>query len=135
MKPENLKQHYAQVKLEEAARVVRQMIQELPILRKRLEKWKGERKKTREVYQDLQQQHGRLSAAIDSAVLSLLEMELMDLADVSIRLNQSVRSFNLMTPDYTRLCTVLSEYLLKLPFADTAEMRMLPIPQIPPVPR
>ncbi len=120
MKPENLKQHYAQVKLEEAARVVRQMIQELPILRKRLEKWKGERKKTQEVYQDLQQQHGRLSAAIDSAVLSLLEMKLMDLADVSIRLNQSVRSFNLMTPDYTRLCTVLSEYLLKLPFADTA---------------
>ena len=77
MKPENLKQHYAQVKLEEAARVVRQMIQELPILRKRLEKWKGERKKTQEVYQDLQQQHGRLSAAIDSAVLSLLEMELI----------------------------------------------------------
>lgn len=100
--------------------MVRQMIQELPILRKRLEQWKGERKKAREVYQDLQQQRGRLSAAIDSAVLSLLEMGWMDLADVSIRLNQSVRSFNLMTPDYTRLCTVLSEYLLKLPFADTS---------------
>lgn len=115
---DNKQQHYAIVKLEEAAAVVRQMIQELPMLRRRLDQWKGDRRKAQEVYHDLQQQHSRLSSAVYSAVLSLLEMELMELADYSVRLNRSIRSFNLMTPDYTRLCAVLSDYLSRLPVTD-----------------
>ena len=48
--------YYAIVKLEEAARSIKQAVNELPILRKRLEKLKENKTKAREVYSDLQQQ-------------------------------------------------------------------------------
>ena len=118
---EDGKQHYAQAKLDEAAGVVHQMVHELPILRKRLDKWKGDKRKAHEAYQDLQRQRVRLSAALDSVILSLLEMELMEMSSYSIKLKQSVRSFNLMTPDYTRLCDVLSDFLSKLPIAGASK--------------
>lgn len=84
--------------------------------------WKNEKtaEKAQEIYQDLRQQRARLSAALDSAVLSLLEMELKETADYSIKLNRSVRSFNLMTPDYSRLFAVLADYLAKLTAASVS---------------
>lgn len=117
----NDQNHYAVVKLEEAARVIRQMINELPALRKRLDKHKGNKEKARETYNDLKQHHGRLLSAFSNAALSLLEMELPELADHSVKLSQSVKAFNLMTPNYDKLCTALSDYLTKLPVSDTLE--------------
>ena len=110
--------HYALIKLGEAARAVTQHITELPILRKRLEKHTDDKNKAREIYGDIQQQRGKLCAALSSAALSLLEMGLPDLADYSMKLNQSVRSFNLMTPDYGKLCSALTGYISKLPSSD-----------------
>ena len=51
--------YYAIVKLEEAARSIKQAVNELPILRKRLEKLKENKTKAREVYSDLQQQKNK----------------------------------------------------------------------------
>jgi hypothetical protein len=48
---------YAIAKLEEAARVVKQSIGELPALRKRLDKVKDNKPKIREAYGELQQQY------------------------------------------------------------------------------
>jgi len=110
---------YAIAKLEEAARVVKQAINELPLIRKRLDKFKDNKPKAREVYGDLQQQYSRLLGALSSAALSLMEMELTDEAEHSVKLGQSIKSFNLMTPDYTKLCAVLSGYLSKLPIAES----------------
>ena len=123
MSPDNSKQQpYAIVKLEEAARSIRQAVKELPVLRKRLDKFKENKFKAREVYNDLQQQRSKVLAALSLAVLSLQEMELPDLADYSVKLGHSIQSFNLMTPDYTKLCGVLSGYLAKLPIDGTPEM-------------
>ena len=110
---------YAIAKLEEAARIIKQAINELPALRKRLDKFKDNKPKAREVYGDLQQQYSRLLGGLSSAALSLMEMELSDEADHTIKLSQSIKSFNLMTPDYTKLCAVLSGYLDKLPIAES----------------
>ena len=82
--------HYAIVKLEEAARSIKQAVNELPILRKRLEKLKENKSKAREVYNDLQQQKNKLLSAFNTAVLSLLEMELNEIAEYSIKLSRSV---------------------------------------------
>ena len=112
---------YALVKLEEAARTVKQAINELPVLRKRLEKNKDNKPKAREVYRDLQQQFDKLLSALNVAALPLMEMELADLAAYSVKLRQSIQSFNLMTPDYAKLCAALSGYLSKLPTSDTPE--------------
>jgi len=113
---------YAIVKLEEAARIIRQSINELPILRKRLEKNIDVKPKAREIYGDLQNQHRRLLGAFDTVALSLLEIEQDELANHSVKLGQSIKSFNLMTPDYTKLCEALNSYLSRLPFIDSGEI-------------
>ena len=45
------------------------------------------------------------------------------MADYSVKLSQSVKKFNLMTPDYTKLCAALTGYLATLPLSDTAEAK------------
>jgi len=116
---DNIQTPYALAKLKEAARVVKQAVSELPNLRKRLEKHKGNKPKAREVYGDLQQQYARLLGALNSAALSLMEMDEQDTADFTVKLSRSIKGFNLMTPDYTKLCAALSGYLAKLPIAES----------------
>ena len=111
---------YAVKKLEEAARIIRQAVNELPILRKRLEKNREIKPKTREIYGDMQNQLRRLLAGLETAALSLLEAEQTDLANHTVNLASSIKSFNLMTPDYSKLCDVLTNYLSKLPIEDVA---------------
>lgn len=118
MLPEN-QTHYAVMKLNESARSIALNITDMPALRRRLEKYKDNKVKARELYNDLTNHRNRVCDAINTATLSLFEMELMDLADYSAKLNQSVKSFNLMTPDYQKLCVALSGYLTKLPVAET----------------
>lgn len=123
MLPDNNQTPYALAKLGESARVVRQSIHELPIFRKRLDRYKDNKRKAREVYTDLQQQHGRLLSAFGTLTLALSEMELPELAEYSVKLSQSIKRFNLMTPDYTKFCTALNGYLAKLPVSDTPEAK------------
>ncbi|HBH95467.1 MAG TPA: hypothetical protein DDX91_06920, partial [Ruminococcaceae bacterium] len=75
MPPENSQQYYAIAKSEEAARAVKQAANELPLLRKRLEKFKGNKLKAREIYNDLKQQKEKLLSALNTATLSFLETE------------------------------------------------------------
>lgn len=118
MPPENSQQYYAIAKLEEAARAVKQAANEFPLLRKRLKKFKENKSKAREIYNDLKQQKEKLLSALNTAVLSLLETEQSELVEYSIKLSNSVKAFNLMTPDYSKLCAVLSDYLDKLPITE-----------------
>lgn len=115
MPPENSQQYYAIAKLEEAARAVKQAANEIPLLRKRLEKYKDNKPKAREIYYDLKQQRKKLLSALNTAALSLLETEQPELANYTIKLGNSIKAFNLMTPDYSKLCAVLSDYISKLP--------------------
>ena len=125
MSPDNNQTPYAVAKLEESARIIKQAVNELPALRKRLDKYKDNKLKAREVYNDLQQQYGRLLGALSSAALSLMEMELPDIAEHSVKLRQSIKSFNLMTPDYTKLCAVLNGYLDNLPVSKTTNASII----------
>lgn len=118
MPPENSQQYYAIAKSEEAARAVKQAANELPLLRKRLEKFKGNKLKAREIYNDLKQQKEKLLSALNTATLSFLETEQPELVEYSVKLSDSVKAFNLMTPDYSKLCAVLSDYLDKLPITE-----------------
>lgn len=115
MPPENSQQYYAIAKLEEAARAVKQAVNELPLLRKRLEKFKDNKSKVREIYNDLKQQREKLLSALNTAALSLLETEQSELVEYSVKLSNSVKAFNLMTPDYSKICAVLYDYITKLP--------------------
>lgn len=114
----NIQVPFAIARLEDSARIIRQSINELPALRKRLEKNMDTKSKARDIYGDIQNQHRRLLSAIDAAALSLLEAEQDELASHSVKLGQSIKSYNLMTPDYTKLCEVLGAYLSRLPIED-----------------
>lgn len=112
---------YAFVKMDESARIIRQSINELPTLRRRLEKNRDIKPRAREIYGDLQNQFRRLLGGLDNATLSLLEAEHDDLANHTVKLGQSIKSFNLLTPDYSKLCDVLTNYLTGLPLPDQNE--------------
>ena len=112
---------YAIAKLWESARIIKQSVTELPILRNRLEENIEVRRKAREIHGDMQNQFRRLLGALNTAALSLLEEEQYEIASHTVKLGQSIKSFNLMTPDYTKLCGVLNNYLSSLPFADPSE--------------
>ena len=114
---------FALAKLTEAARAIKQVSNELPVLRKKLDKHKDNKQKAKEIYNDLQQQHARLVNALGLTVLPLMEMELPDLSDYSMKLAKSIISFNLMTPDYSKLCSALNGYLSKLPISNQTESR------------
>ncbi len=115
--------HYAVVKLNEAARIIGQLINELPILRKRLDKHKNDNAKAREIYDNLQQQRKKLLDSINTATLALQEVELTNLSRYSAKLVTSIKAFNLMTPDYQKLCSTLSDYISQLPIADTPDAK------------
>ena len=117
---------YAVAKLEEAARVIKQSANELPVLRKRLAKNKDDKPKAREIYADLQNQHRRLLGALDIAALSLLESEENDFANHSAKLGKSIKNFNLLTPDYGKLCDALNNYLSNLPMVNSNESDATP---------
>lgn len=123
MLPNNNQAPYALAKLVEAARVIKQSVNELPLSRTRLDRYKDNKRKAREVYTDLKQQHGRLLAAFGTSALALSEMELPEMAEYSVNLSRSIKRFNLMTPDYTKLCAALNGYLAKLPLADKPEAK------------
>jgi len=115
---ENQTNYYAFVKLGESVRVITQSINEMPLLRNRLEKYKDNKSKACEIYADLQNYRNKTADAIKTAVLSLQEMELTELAGYSIELGQSIKNFNIMTPDYGKLCSALTGYLSELPVSD-----------------
>ncbi len=113
--------YYAIIMLGESERVIAQSIKEMPILRKRLAKHKENKSIARDVYSEIQQQQTKLLNALNTAALSLLEMELAEIASYSIKLSQSIQFFNLMTPDYKKLCAALATYLSKLPTSTQPE--------------
>lgn len=114
MPPEN-QQYYAMTKLGEAAIAVKQAANELPLLRKKLEKFKENKQKAKEIYSDLKHQKEKLQSALNTAALSFLEMEQLELANYSVKLSNSIKAFNLMMPNYSKLCSVLSDFASKLP--------------------
>jgi len=110
---------YAVVKLEEATKIVKQVINELSALHKKLDKLEGNKTKAQEAYNELQHQFGRLKNALDSSTLALLEMELPDIADYCTKLTHSINGINMTTPEYNKLCAALNDYLAKLPLTNT----------------
>ena len=105
---------YALAKLGESMRAIKRSVRELPALRKRLEKNMETKRKEREAYGELKNQHGKLLAAISAATLSMHETGQDALAAHSAKLGLSLKSFNLMTRDYSKLCAALENYLSSL---------------------
>ncbi len=112
---EKTQTHYAISKIEDMKKGVAQIINELPLSRSKLNTVSDNKNKAREVYADLQKQRDKLVELINSATLALVEMDETELANYSSKLASSVKTFNIMTPDYGKFCSAINVYLSKLP--------------------
>lgn len=118
--PQPETRHYAVSRLEEALRDIKQSCTEMPALRQRVDKYmKSNREKAKEFYLQLQKQHRWLIDALNRCRLSLLEMELDDLAAYAGKLGAAVQGFNLMTPDYTKFVSALQGFTSQIPAQTT----------------
>jgi len=115
---------YAIAKLVEVARLVTKAIAELPVLRAKLEKLMATKsiksediRKTlcRNLAAEMQHLRNKLADTVQSARLPFCEADMPEMAAMSGKLAASLKAFNLMTPDYTKLCTILQTYLSKFP--------------------
>jgi hypothetical protein len=108
--------HYAILRLEEALRDIKQACEDLPAVRRRVEKYiNTDREKAKEIYSHLQKLHRWLTDAINRCRLSLLEMEQDDLAAYAGKLSAAVEGFHLMTRDYTKLVSALQDFNAQIP--------------------
>lgn len=110
------KQLYAIDRLEQAKRIILLAKEEMPAARKRIEKQlKKDPNEAKDWYQTLRAYQARLLAALEDCRLSLLEMELPDLAAAALSLGKAVANFQLSTPNYSRLCSTLSAFVKGMP--------------------
>ena len=107
------KQLYAIDRLEQAKRTILLAKEEMPAARKKIEK-----QLQKDPNGALQSQQARLLGALDSCRLSLVEMELPDLAAAALSLEKAVAKFRLSTPDYSRFCDTLEAFVKGMPDAN-----------------
>lgn len=113
------KQLYAIDRLEQAKRTILLAKEEMPAARKKIEKQlQKDPNGAKDWYQTLQSQQARLLGALDSCRLSLVEMELPDLAAAALSLEKAVAKFRLSTPDYSRFCDTLEAFVKGMPDAN-----------------
>lgn len=124
MQPETKTTHYALVKINDSVKYITHAVTDMPVLRRRLEKYKDNKAKARSIAKDLQQVFDKTMDSINTIALALLEMDVPDLAEYSANLSKSLSNFKLITPDYSKLCAVLTDYLNKLP-AQTANHHVI----------
>ena len=123
---------YAIVKLADSGRVIEKAIEELPAMRRNIDTLMNTKSKSlksdaktnermRQIATEMQVLRDKLVIAIQSTRLLFCEMEIPEMAEMSAKLADALQSFNLMTPDYTKLCTILQSYLTKFPISQTDE--------------
>ena len=109
---------YALARLEESARAVKQAATEMPALRRRLEKRKGDAPKARETREELQGARRKLAAALDAAALALMEAGMGGEAGHAVKLGKALAAFSLQTPDYSKMARALESFLETLPLPE-----------------
>lgn len=115
MQPDT-QQFYALTKLLEAKSTISSTTHEMPELRQKLENVMNVNKQRANArYEELQKLQAHLVDALSLAYRFLLEIEEQRLADYTIKLIASVKIFRIMTPDYSKFCGVLNNYVSRLP--------------------
>lgn len=110
---------FAWASLESAKRTIRQIADEMPKFREKVEKLLPvSKERAKDWYDELGKQRDKLLEALAACRLCLLEMSLEQEADFTGNLYSAVRDFALMTPDYARFTAILGEYLSRMPGGD-----------------
>lgn len=116
-------QHFALSQLAEAKRSIAQACEEMPVVRRKLEKAiETNRKNAKDLHGYLLLQHEKLLRAIETCRFSLMEIGLDALSAKTYKLRQAIEKFNLATPDYSKITAAISAYLSELPDEQDAKV-------------
>lgn len=110
---------FAWASLESAKGNIRQITDELPKYREKVEKLLPvSKERAKDWYDELGKQRDKLLDALAACRLYLLEMGMEQEAVFTGNLYDAVKNFVLMTPDYTKITAIMGEYLSRLPGGD-----------------
>lgn len=85
----------------------------------------SDKAKAKDSYDNLASAHNRLIGAISASALSLHEVGENQLADYGCALCNKLKSFNLMTKDYSALVNILMDYVERLPEPTTTNAAII----------
>ena len=122
----NATQYYALEKLAEYAGTLKTLAEILPVYRTRLDAlMQTDKGKAKDVYDLISKERDRLASLMGEIRLALLEIGEDQLAGVAQTMRTQLSSFPIMTPDYTKLATVVTAFAHKLPGVQTVNAAII----------
>jgi len=113
--------HYAFKKVTDGVGAIRSAVDVLPLYRNGLEYFlPTDKKQAKQFYQQIEKDLAALSSAIGEMRLPLLELDQARLATMAGALSTQLKSFEIMTPDYSKLTAVLKQFADGCDFDDPA---------------
>lgn len=111
--------HYAIKKVTEGVGAIHSAVDVLPLYRNGLDYFlPTDKKQAWQFYQQIEKELAALSAAIGEMRLPLLELDQTRLAAMAGALSTQMASFEIMTPDYSKLTAVLKQFADSCNFDD-----------------
>ena len=108
--------HYALDALKDAGERAEASVSEMAALREKLEKYmEKDRKRAKNIHTALKKQKAELVKNLSEMPLPLLEIGMEELSAYTWKLIASVKAFQIMTPDYSKLENAVKNLTSKLP--------------------
>ena len=113
--------HYALDALKDAGGRAEASVSEMAALREKLEKYmEKDRKRAKNIHTALKKQKTELLKSLSDMPLPLLEIGMEELSAYTWKLIASVKAFQIMTPDYSKLVNTVKNLTSKLPHKNSA---------------
>ena len=113
--------HYALDALKDAGGRAEASVSEMAALREKLEKYmEKDRKRAKNIHTALKKQKTELLKSLSDMPLPLLEIGMEELSAYTWKLIASVKAFQIMTPDYSKLENAVKNLTSKLPHKNSA---------------
>ena len=113
--------HYALDALKDAGERAEASVSEMAALREKLEKYmEKDRKRAKNIHTALKKQKAELVKNLSEMPLPLLEIGMEELSAYTWKLIASVKAFQIMTPDYSKLENAVKNLTSKLPHKNSA---------------
>lgn len=118
---------YALDKFEEFDKTLTGIIEAMPIKRRAINLYmqKGHKQRAKDVYTDLEQEKKKLLDVSNDLSLLFAECDMQDSCEFANRLYSSVKNFNLMIPDYTKLVEALEKLKEMIPKNEKVNARVV----------
>ena len=119
--------YYVLEKFAEMSRRLSSIIEAMPIKRKAIDIYtkKNQVQRAKDIYTDLVQLKSKLLDTVRQLRLLFSESDMDESAEFSNRLYASVTSFNLMTPDYTKLISAAEVLKEAIPHTENANAKLI----------